>query len=53
MSDQLRIDYRPRPDVSPEQEAEILASVYRILLERLAQKESDDKITSFGNEEDA
>jgi hypothetical protein len=42
MSDQLRIDYRPRPDVSPEQEAEILASIYRFLLERRAEKAADD-----------
>jgi hypothetical protein len=42
MSDQLRIDYRPRPDVSPEQEAEILASIYRFLLERRAEKAADN-----------
>ena len=41
MSDQLRIDYRPRPDISPEQEAEALVSVYRFLLERYAEKAAD------------
>jgi hypothetical protein len=42
MSDQLRIDYRPRPDISPEQEAEILASVYSFLLKCHAQQAADD-----------
>jgi len=42
MSDQLRVDYRPRPDVSPEEEAEILALVYYYLLERHAEKATDE-----------
>jgi hypothetical protein len=42
MSDQLCIDYRPSPDVSPEQEAEILASIYRFLLARHAKKVDDE-----------
>ena len=42
MSDQLRINYRPRPDVSLEQEAEILASVYCFLLERHAEWGTND-----------
>ena len=38
MSERPRIDYRPRPDISPEQEAQALASIYRFLLERYAEK---------------
>jgi hypothetical protein len=42
MSEPLRVAYRPRPGISPEQEAEILAAVYRLLLERHAQKATDE-----------
>lgn len=38
MSEQPRIDYRPRPDTPSEEEAKALASVYRFLLDRHAEK---------------
>jgi hypothetical protein len=42
MSEKLRIVYRPRLDVSPEEEAIILASIYRFLLARHAEKADDE-----------
>lgn len=38
VSEQPRIDYCPRPDTPPEEEASALASVYRFLLDRHAEK---------------
>jgi hypothetical protein len=42
MSELSRIDYRPRADISPEQEAQALASIFHFLLERHAEKAADN-----------
>ena len=42
VSKQPRIDYWPRPDTPPEDEAKALASVYRFLLDRHAEKAANE-----------
>lgn len=47
VSEQPHIDYWPRPDTSPEEETRALATVYRLLLDRHAEKAANQDCTEL------